>query len=163
MTNDLTKRRFGRLRVQWPTGRKKHGRGTTVCWLCVCVCGRLAIVVSHHLRSGNTKGCGHCTRGQHGKTHGHAVGYTTSPTYMSWYAMRQRCTNRKNNGWKYYGERGIRVCRHWLNSFENFLADMGLRPEGTTLGRFFDKGNYTPLNCKWMTSTEQGENRKKKG
>jgi hypothetical protein len=52
----------------------------------------------------------------------------------------------------------VTICDRWKDSFENFLADLGERPPGTTLGRFGDIGNYTPLNCKWMTSKEQREN-----
>jgi hypothetical protein len=53
-----------------------------------------------------------------------------------------------------YGGSGVTVCERWL-TFENFLADMGVRPEGTTLGRNLDMGNYEPGNCFWQTSKEQ--------
>lgn len=53
----------------------------------------------------------------------------------------------------------VDVCVRW-HKFENFLSDMGERPEGTTLGRFGDVGNYEPGNCKWMTWAEQLANRR---
>jgi hypothetical protein len=76
--------------------------------------------------------------------------------------MRERCSNPNNDRWKNYGGRGIEVCERWLHSFENFLADVGARPEGTSLGRFGDEGNYEPGNVKWMTPAEQGNARREK-
>ena len=68
--------------------------------------------------------------------------------------MRGRCGDVKHRSVPHYGGLGVRVCKRW-SSFLNFLVDMGERPEDKTLGRFLDKGNYTPTNCKWMTRTEQ--------
>jgi hypothetical protein len=86
-----------------------------------------------------------------------------SATYRSWDRMIQRCTNPRNISWKYYGGRvpPVAVCERWL-TFENFLADMGERPKGTTLGRFGDVGDYEPSNCKWMTPEEQAANRRRR-
>jgi hypothetical protein len=87
--------------------------------------------------------------------HGHTPGNgKPSPTYSSWRAMRRRCNEPTNRKFHRYGAKGIRVCKRWC-SFVSFLADMGERPLGKTLGRFRDKGNYTPSNCTWMTRAEQ--------
>jgi hypothetical protein len=73
--------------------------------------------------------------------------------------MLSRCTNPKATGYENYGGRGITVCSRWW-SFENFLRDMGPRPEGLTLDRYPNNdGNYEPGNCRWATPKEQGENR----
>lgn len=85
-------------------------------------------------------------------THGHTVG-GLSPTYVSWRSMMQRCTDPNATNYKYYGGRGIAVCDRW-QSFEYFLADMGERPEGMTLGRIDNDGSYEPGNVEWVTRSE---------
>jgi hypothetical protein len=71
--------------------------------------------------------------------------------------MIARCRNPKSKIYRYYGGRGIAVCDRW-RSFENFLADLGERPEGTTLDRINVNGNYEPGNCRWATAKEQARN-----
>lgn len=82
-----------------------------------------------------------------------------SPTFMTWIAMRQRCSYRAGEKYKTYGARGIKVCRRWDGSFESFLADMGVRPKGKTLDRYPNrKGDYRPGNCRWATPKQQAAN-----
>lgn len=93
------------------------------------------------------------------RTHGHACGRSPTPTYVSWAAMRARCTQPSHPKFALYGGRGISVCDRW-QTFENFLADMGERPEGTTLDRHPNRdGNYEPGNCRWATDSEQNSHR----
>lgn len=87
-------------------------------------------------------------------------GYTGTPTFKSWGAMKQRCMNPKAPDYARFGGRGITICQSWKHSFENFLADMGERPSGTTLDRINVNGNYTPDNCQWSTPKEQMRNRR---
>jgi hypothetical protein len=77
--------------------------------------------------------------------------------FHSWRAMLKRCGNPNEDNYRYYGGRGITVCKRW-RVFANFLRDMGPRPEGMTLERKNRNGNYTKRNCKWATNAEQARN-----
>lgn len=96
---------------------------------------------------------------QNRKTHGHTEGRKYSPTYHSWQAMLTRCHNGKHSGAKKYKDRGICVCDSWF-VFENFLRDMGDRPNGTSLERKDNSLGYTKENCTWATPQEQARNRR---
>ena len=73
--------------------------------------------------------------------------------------MRQRCRWKRDSHYKYYGAIGVTVCARW-DSFSNFLADMGERPEGKTLDRIDNSKGYEPSNCRWATKEEQDDNKK---
>lgn len=148
---------FGRLVVIERYG-SRQGR---VNWLCRCDCGKLHDAVSHALTSGHTKSCG-CWKDERNRAtpivHGHSLrGTGKSPTYCSWQAMLLRCNNPVSKQYKDYGGRGITICDRWLK-FENFLTDMGVRPDDRTLDRINVDGNYEPGNCQWATRTEQARN-----
>ena len=83
------------------------------------------------------------------------------PEYHVWLYMKGRCCNPNATMYQYYGGRGIKICKKWLNSFETFFQDMGPRPSPKhTLDRINVDGHYTPRNCKWSTRKEQARNRK---
>lgn len=155
-------RKFGRLTVIADAGFKKHRHF----WLCRCDCGNQKTVVHDHLRAGHIRSCG-CLAVERHKTapliRGHSSHDKKSPTYRSWVAMVTRCTNNRRKYWKNYGGRGIQVCDRWRR-FENFLADMGTRPENRSLDRYPNPdGNYEPSNCRWATRVQQANNRSKLG
>jgi hypothetical protein len=92
-----------------------------------------------------------------GKTHG----MTKTRTYQAWLHMKQRCYCLSTPKYPLYGGRGITVCARWLNSFENFLSDMGERPSPKhSLDRIDGDGDYTPDNCRWATYEEQWQTRR---
>lgn len=89
----------------------------------------------------------------------HMPGLREDSTYITWSHMKQRCINRRDPSYVRYGGRGITVCERWL-SFENFITDMGWKPEGLTLERLDNMGNYELSNCKWATIIDQANNRR---
>lgn len=91
-------------------------------------------------------------------THGHTRMGKLSSTYVSWYAAKTRCTNPNQKQWKDYGGRGIKMCEEWRRDFNKFLADMGERPEGTSLDRIDSSKDYEPGNCRWSDRKTQNRN-----
>lgn len=150
--------RFGRL--VGVADARLSGRAALVCR---CDCGTERTFRTSHLRSGLTRSCGCLKRetsevnGRRNKRHGAASART--PTYSSWKAMRTRCLDENADAFARYGGQGIRICDRW-SLFENFLADMGERPGGTSLDRINGNGHYEPSNCRWATNRTQTRNRK---
>jgi hypothetical protein len=79
--------------------------------------------------------------------------------YMIWASMKQRCYNKKSTNYPRYGGRGISVCKEWMDSFDNFIKDVGPRPSmDHSLDRINNNGNYEPSNCRWATRFQQARN-----
>ena len=91
------------------------------------------------------------------KTHG----MTGTPEHKIWRGIKARCYIKSATGFKNYGGRGITVCKRWLNSFENFYKDMGLRPTGAhSLERVNNNAGYSKRNCVWAGRKTQSRNKR---
>lgn len=157
MKLDLTGQRYGKLTVIKP-GESINGHTR---WLCVCDCGKEAIVTTSHLRNGSTKSCGcfqdYARRNRPSQYHPKDV--RNRRLYQIWYSMCRRCNDKTHKGYHRYGGRGISVCSDW-NQYESFArwALSHEYDESLTIDRIDNDGNYEPNNCRWVTIKKQLSN-----
>lgn len=153
---DLVGKRYGRLMVL----AKEEAENRYVRWKCICDCGGEALVMSAHLRSGHTTSCG-CVQREAVRLNFTRHGMRNTRVYRIWNAMIQRCTDKKASNYHNYGGRGITIDPRWLESVENFYADMGDPPTSKhTLDRRDSNGGYNKDNCRWATMTERQNNKR---
>ena len=131
---------------------------------CLCDCGKIKNIRGTHLKRGLTKSCG-CLCIEELKiratSHGCATDNKCTSEYVSWTNMKQRCYNPNSKDYNNYGGRGIIICDRWKNSFDNFLSDMGKKPnEKYSIDRINVNGNYEPSNCRWATQLDQTNNKR---
>ncbi len=143
---------FGSWKVLEFVGRDKSKKAV---WRCQCVCGVIRSVLIGTLMQGTSKSCG-CKRIELISKLFTKHGMASTPTYKSWHAMIQRCQGK--GGHESYPNRKITVDKKWL-SFDNFFAEMGLRPKNKTLDRINNQKGYCLENCQWATSKQQSNNK----
>lgn len=163
---DLTGQRFGKLLVVERAENTLQGQAR---WRCKCDCGNESIVRGADLRLGNTITCGcgaHERMTKMNYKHGATFRNKTSRLYNVWSGMKQRCNYEKHASYKYYGGRGIRVCKEW-DDFEAFKEwaeshgyDNSPKRGECTLDRINVNGNYEPDNCRWVSMKEQAANKR---
>lgn len=154
---DLTGKKFGRLTV---IGRSPenaaNGRSR---WYCVCECGNESTVIGQNLRTGNTTSCG-CLARRNARTHGCVGTYQ----YKTWEGIKSRCYNPSFPDYKNYGGRGIKFYYRWKDDPKAFCEwldrFLGPRPEGHTLDRINNDGDYEPRNLRWASKKQQANNRR---
>lgn len=151
-------KKFGRLKVLSEHLCPENKQYVSICR---CDCGSVKTATSSNIRLGKTRSCG-CLASEltarRNFVHGHSVRGHWSRTYNSYASMIQRCTNANYTRYMDYGGRGITVCKRWLESFSNFLEDMGERPNGLSLERKNNSRGYCKSNCIWETAKNQGRN-----
>ena len=148
---DISGLRVGKTVALRDVGRSKFGAILTEGR---CDCGEVRIMQKSAFLRGKSNGCTKCLSTKHGMN--------GTLVYSSWRSMKHRCGNPNNIAYKNYGGRGIVVCERWRNSFEAFFEDMGERPEGLQIDRIDNNGNYEPGNCRWVTCTENNNNKRKR-
>lgn len=160
---DLTGNKYRFCRVLKRTINNTGIKNRQQYWLCECACGNKFKSAGSALRKHDVS-CG-CKKGflvSEGRTTERTLllkKYRSE--YIIWRNMISRCYKNYNDDYENYGGRGIRVCKRWKNSFENFLDDMGPRPsKKRTLDRIDNEKHYTKNNCRWATARQQSNNRR---
>ena len=150
---DIAGYKFGKLNVISRAGSSSTGKAQ---WLCKCDCGTNKTVRAADLKNGRVLSCG-CYRKERATKHG----LKHDRLYRIWVAMRQRCNNPKNDGFEYYGGRGIKVCNEWddFKTFNEWSMSHGYA-DNLTIDRIDVNGNYEPSNCRWVLEVVQGSNKR---
>lgn len=152
---DLHGKIFGRLTVVSFEGTRKYH----AVWKCLCECGNEVYCLGTNLtRHNHTRSCG-CLHKEKTRKMMLRHGDYGSKEYVAWRSIKDRCCNVDNNVYKFYGARGITMCKRWKTSFNNFLKDMGRAPSPKhSIDRINNNKGYMPSNCRWALPIVQSNN-----
>ena len=147
---DMTPQLIGETWRKYPTEKSKY-RYKYGLYKCA-YCGKEFETLEYSVRSGATKSCG-CLVTKHG--------ISRHRFYKTWGGMMHRCTNQNQSNYKSYGERGIKVCKEWLDvtAFVSWAERTHPNTEGYSLDRIDNSLGYSPENCRWVDKTTQVINR----
>jgi hypothetical protein len=158
---DITNMKFGKLTAIKPNGFYQSPSRKHILWLCKCDCGIEKTVRLNSLRSGKLQSCGCLLKAGNNKTHGMSRNNNRTPEYTTWCKIKQRCLNKNSKDYFLYGGRGITISNEWLNSFETFFNDMGLKPsKNYSIDRIDNSKGYSKENCRWATNFTQSRNKR---
>ncbi len=153
---DIAGKKFGRLTA---VAQIANPKGTGALWKFLCECGSEKVIKGQGVRLGLVVSCG-CYNKEIAAKAKTTHGLSSHSLFKTWEGMVSRCSNPTNKDWLLYGGRGIKVCDAWLKSPDQFIADIGIRPNGATLDRKDNSKDYDPENCRWATPLEQGGNKR---
>lgn len=122
---------------------KKNGH---IYYQCECACGSIRLVTKNTLTMGTSTQCQECFKGRKNFRNRH-------PSYSVWIGLFTRCYNSRNRTYKFYGAKGIKVCDRW-HEFDEFVLDMGIRPENYQLDRIDPDKDYFKENCRWVSKED---------
>ena len=158
---NLTGMKFGRLTVIERAKDKFRKNGKKeICWKCLCECGNIKILTRNSLLSSHVKSCG-CLRIEKTKERRTKHGLRNTQLYRVWSNIKTRCYNPNKDTYQYYGGKGITMYPKWQEDFISFYTwslENGYK-EGLTIDRINPNGNYEPSNCRWVTTTQQQNNK----